>query len=533
MVEYPRRLGFVSGLLSPHRHKRGASHQVSDQSSSNSSSPTPRPLPDNLPNNSFLSLGRKEGKKEMASRWSGQTNKWERHRRVKDESTLSLPPPLGPECNSIAVTEVLSADARWKTDDARITNCKLVATYSWLDRSNPWIIVPGAPARWAPPRQVVKLKQDAGTYYRDKNASRHPDHPWEPTVEAVMRMNCIEGEKVGPIDLVACGSTLGNLLRFVRGEGRQFRMLVEVVGSTVHLIRRENSPKEIIPDVHGYGHSFPEAYTEWDGDVRGSASHQRILRYEFAGLGCLVRFEGDGYLPEKSESILKKKQDQDGAKGEERSTASLETISDKLATAHVASVTPQTDANSNSLQVSFRGRVVPQEAMFDLKTRSIKRDPEQVVAEELPRLWLAQIPNFILARHQFGFFNDIQIKDVREEVRAWESANADALLRFARLLHRIVDVARDREDGKMEILGEEDQPRLKILEQLPDVRSALPGKVALRWESWLCETAAHRDSESDETDSTDSISEWVDLANDGDFTYCSDECGYCGQCNRI
>jgi DNA-directed RNA polymerase subunit H (RpoH/RPB5) len=39
---------------------------------------------------------------------------------------------------------------------------------------------------------------------------------------------------------------------------RIFRMIVELVGQTVFLVRRENSPTERIPNVRGYGHTFPE-----------------------------------------------------------------------------------------------------------------------------------------------------------------------------------------------------------------------------------------------------------------------------------
>ncbi|KAL2754180.1 hypothetical protein ACRALDRAFT_1063103 [Sodiomyces alcalophilus JCM 7366] len=339
-----------------------------------------------------------------------------------------------------------------------------------------------------------------------------------------MQLNPVKETRLGPIDVVACASTLGHLLRFVKGEGLQFRMLVEVIGSTVHLIRRENSPHETIPDIRGYGHRFPETYTTWDADVRGSASHQRILGYQFAGLGCLVRFKGDGYLPDKAGSIPEKQG--------ENSTTSLETVTAKLATTGVAPVAPKRGAGSLPLQINPGGRVIPQEAVFDLKTRSVKSDPDIVMATELPRWWLAQIPNFILARHQFGRFNDIEVKDIRKDVEIWESTNADTLSRFASLLHRIVGVARGRKDGKMEILREADQPILKILEQLPEVPAAFSVQVARRWKSWLSGTgnlASGVDHEH-EGEATDSDEDWVEF--EGDFTFCSEECEYCGRCAR-
>jgi len=73
-------------------------------------------------------------------------------------------------------------------------------------------------------------------------------------------------------------------------------MLVEKVGKAVFFIRREDSPTELIPDVRGYGHAFPEAFTTWESEVITSASHQRVIKYAFGGMKLLVRFEADGYL---------------------------------------------------------------------------------------------------------------------------------------------------------------------------------------------------------------------------------------------
>lgn len=50
------------------------------------------------------------------------------------------------------------------------------------------------------------------------------------------------------------------------------------------------------PGRRGYGHTFPEANTTWEADVKGSASHQRLIRYNVAGLDMVVRFEADGYI---------------------------------------------------------------------------------------------------------------------------------------------------------------------------------------------------------------------------------------------
>lgn len=77
-----------------------------------------------------------------------------------------------------------------------------------------------------------------------------------------MKMNLgVHKAPPGLIDVFGCASTLGNLLRFVRGESACFRILVKVIGLTVHFICREKSPREFIKDVISYGYTFLENYT--------------------------------------------------------------------------------------------------------------------------------------------------------------------------------------------------------------------------------------------------------------------------------
>ena len=394
------------------------------------------------------------------------------------------------------------------------------------------------PPKWAPLAVPQKLKEDAGVYYRDRNAARYPEHPMEPAVEAIMTANSTGS--VG-IDVVACGSTLGNLLRFARGDDKPFRMLVQVVGRTVHLVRRENSPKETIPDVRGYGHTFPDAYTSWDPSVRGSSSHQRIMHYDLGGLGCLVRFEGDGYLPEKTKSNKEKFKAKIGSSpGDKAGTGSVEELTSSLATHGVSSTVPS--GADGPLQMSAAGISVPQQAIFDLKTRSIRRKAEEdaILESELPRFWLAQIPNFILAYHSSGTFTDIDVHDVRAAAAKWESDKATELRRFGALLRRILEISRAKDDGKLEIVRNAGEP-LQVRKQRPDVPASFSPGTMERWERWL--DGGAKDVESDEGEveedsfESDTISDddgghgdhdW--LGDDLDWAICDKDCGWCGRC---
>jgi hypothetical protein len=220
-------------------------------------------------------------------------------------------------------------------------------------------------------------------------------------------------------------------------------MLAYKLHNTVFLVRRENSPTELIPDVRGYGHAFPKANTAWEADVKGSASHQRLVRYDFGGLDLVVRFGADGYIkpagPATPPSL----------------TTIPATLSDLTSSLSTTTITPQLSAQTNntsptptsntlqstlppSLTIQEAGTLTPSTALFDLKTRSIHtRHRKDHLAEDLPRLWVSQIPNFILAFHTSGLFKteDTEIRDVRGDVARWEQECRSELGRLAALLH--------------------------------------------------------------------------------------------------
>jgi len=380
-----------------------------------------------------------------------------------------------------------------------------------------------------PPSTAPQLSQDNDNYFRDGNAARYPKHPIEPGVVACLD---VDPDLPSKTDVMACSSTIGNLLRFVRGnaENKPFRILVEKVGNTVFFIRRENSPTELIPDVRGYGHTFPEAYTTWEPEVKSSSSHNRLLRYSFGELDFVVRFGADGYispataLPRRSPANLA---------STNKKPPSLEDVINGLSNISVPSHNTKAPSNpSTTLKVETAGSPIDQSHVFDLKTRSIfTKLKKDYLADELPRLWVTQIPHFILAFHKSGYFapNEIQIKDVREHVKAWERSHATDLAKLAALIHRVVYLVSSTPSAKFElrfhVVGE-----LEVREKLPDAGDILSSEVRARWES-SCDAAsdAYCEKDWDGPGSDDGLS-W-DEGSEKDFTACSaDDCGYCGHC---
>ncbi|KAI2473042.1 hypothetical protein F4781DRAFT_427803 [Annulohypoxylon bovei var. microspora] len=284
--------------------------------------------------------------------------------------------------------------------DARITDCRYIASYSLTDSSSPQIIIPGQPAVWEAPQLPFQLPKDPGNCLRDQNGAQFPEHPMHPSVQSIFALN--EGFNLTSVDIMGCASSLGNILRFVRSVSSTFRYDVEMVGNTLFIIN--NQRNEVIPDIHGHGISFLENFTAYQAEMEDTKSHQRIISYSFGGLKCLVRFECDGHL---------------------ENAGDISTTTNELGSLHVSEI-----STSNSITVKAAGVAVPQHSIVEIKTRSQLKGHIDM-GEHLPRLWLRQIPNFIVGYHVKGNFEDIQEKPTQQDLREWESAHESQLRMFA------------------------------------------------------------------------------------------------------
>ena len=312
---------------------------------------------------------------------------------------------------------------------------------------------------------------------------------------------------------------------------KSFRILVEAVGDTVFFVRRENSPMELIPGVTGFGHTFPEAYTTWEAEVKRSVSHQRIIRYELGGLDCIVRFAADGYHKDLVSG---------GSEvGQRFEPTKADNFNDMLASAlSNSAIAEYPSVREKPLTVIHGGQMIPQTAVFDLKTRSIRKKDQDTLGEEIPRLWVAQLTNFILAYHTSGMFEEIRTQDVHHEVEDWESENEDTIRRFAVLLRKIVAFARSRRDRKIEVRSSEVNV-LELREQTEDVCQTLPAVVEARWimgnsdgsNPSIDESQGPDLRTSSKPDDGNNLIDW-DEDSEKDFTACSaEDCGYCGHCS--
>lgn len=434
-----------------------------------------------------------------------------------------------PDINKNPVGELLTtvdnADLNVKSTkivgNASIEDCEYVASYSWIDAKAPTIKVPGRPPLWTPLQHPRRLEEDSGTFFRDPNAARFPAFPTQPAVEAILHIN--PKFPTEEVDIFGCGSTLGNLLRFVRGIDKPFRFHLETVGNTVFFVRKENDPRETIDGVRGYGHTFPEAYTTWEHDVRGSESHQRLIQYKFGGCNCLVRFECDGYLPGIGSAPTAKV----GAQ------ASTQDADELLGAFESIKITRDIPVANGSLQIQSAGHAPLQEAIFDLKTRSGRFKKEIDMADIYPMLWIKQFQNFVIGYHDgAGTFQDIRVQDVREDVKSWEQDNRAAIRRLAVLLEKIVKFARQNSDDLLEVYRTK-ADRLEIRKQHGQGSHVLPERLRERW-NYPVDGGAPILASGYEKSTSGSASHSLGFESDDetpDFTACSaDECGYCGKC---
>lgn len=390
---------------------------------------------------------------------------------------------------------------------------------------------PGKPPRWTPLHAPQRLKEDSGQYFRDPNAAKYPDYPMAPVLHAIFEAD--PEFDTANTDLFACGSTLGNLLRFARGIDKAFRFNVELVGETVFFIRRENDPKEIIKDIRGFGHTFPEAYTTWEHSVKGSETHQRIIRYEFGGLDCLVRFESDGYIREAA--VVNET-------APAKTAVNQDDLLQEFQSATISQPPNTTINNPGTVKVKHGGSSVQQRCIFDLKTRSGRHKRDIDMSDIHPALWIKQISNFIVAYHDgSGLFEDIRVQNVHKDVQAWAGDNRDGIRRFATLLDNIVDIARSSASKLLEVYCP-GTDRLEIRIQYGEGMHALPADLIDRWEKTKMggfsaegdngsEEFEHGNSGVDLGDRYDFDIDSDDSSSEPDYTACSaHDCGYCGKC---
>jgi hypothetical protein len=148
-------------------------------------------------------------------------------------------------------------------------------------------------------------------------------------------------------------------------------------------------------------------------------------------------------------------------------------------------------------------------------------------------------------------FEDVRVRDVKNDVQTWERDNLDGIFHFASLLNEHIEVAKNDKKGLLEVYcpGED---RLEIRSQHGEGVHALPQALQDRWVRDALNSGPMPHDASDDDDDLidrngyDSDDGGIDLGysydghrgyaddfdDEPDYTACSaHNCGYCGKCS--
>ncbi|TLD28782.1 hypothetical protein PspLS_04287 [Pyricularia sp. CBS 133598] len=241
---------------------------------------------------------------------------------------------------------------------------------------------------------------------------------------------------------------MASLLRFAKGQDKMFRMLVEVVVDSVFLVRRDF------------------AYGAYSGHARIRSRIPRKLHYvRFRREGLQIT-SADGELPIRKPQVprpLRGRRYLEQSPGDDNparpwrrerhvgnKTNSPISVHDLAQSVSTTAVSVATQVKGDKIEIQKCGKLVDQDLIFDLKTRSDNKRAQlkEMMDAELQHLWVSRVKRFILAFHNRGLFHNIRPMDVKKQMDEWESANSDDLAKLAALVHRVVALARAQPDGK-------------------------------------------------------------------------------------
>lgn len=204
--------------------------------------------------------------------------------------------------------------------------------------------------------------------------------------------------------------------------------------------------------------------------MKGSVSHQRLIKYDFEAFKLIVRSESDGYFKENAQASTKHSLPN---KKDDGIPALLDATSSMVLSASPSSAT-------GILSLEIRGHTIAQSCIFDIKTRSLTTARPLDMNEVKRRLWVNQTPNFVFAQHTRGRFTDIKKQKIQDDILEWEKENEDLLKRYSAVLTQVVEFVKAVK-GKVQVVRIGDGP-LQIREHVAgEEAGALSDAMRKRW----------------------------------------------------
>ncbi|KAH6839573.1 hypothetical protein B0I37DRAFT_358154 [Chaetomium sp. MPI-CAGE-AT-0009] len=379
---------------------------------------------------------------------------------------------------------------------SKIAHVKDLASFNKIADGE--IAVPGTPPRFTPLTQQLRMQADS-----NNNAipTRYPQYtyPFEPLLRSVevMQPNV---DLFSATDVISNVSNLRKLFDFISNRAWGIdRYDVDVRGNTLLLSRWNGDPSLALSLGCGAGFERETCRYSPDEDpvLRRSLSHHRVLSYRFADLQLVVQTEVDAYHCEcdhdtpspKLVSVTpgRAKRHSDpvplspGWRHRRTSSKPSARVSPPIAFAALAlddpgdspSFTPASPITNPSptLRVHHTGRNIPSPCLIEIKTRNARG--LALTADEA-QLYFSQRTKLYFARHDHGLFTpgpNLMVKDVEQEVRAWEEEQQATLRKLANLLRAVRD--------RVKVLRAEGMERISLVCQRDGPKSERGVRVRL------------------------------------------------------
>lgn len=290
----------------------------------------------------------------------------------------------------------------------------------------------GTPPKYSPFPKSKPFSPARGNVYIDENAALLPYYPLEPVFRAVQLL--APSETVRDMDLVTCDTTIEKLLQFVMRKGEEpYRFDVEIVGETAIFTRMEGENVRPASSYSSDRTRLLEKETGWDTRENQSQSHYRISKCTLDDIKCLLRCEGQAYIPKEDQTHLPKGQ----------KTSSQYEAGDKVS--HSNSF-PRIGRHS-PLDVRFGGKEIPQRMMAHINTGDDSKSELISQDVDMLRLWLSNTTTVVTTVEQ-GFFNVLKFEDFEIRNLHWERAHEFDIVKLASLIRMIIETAKGVPGGK-------------------------------------------------------------------------------------
>lgn len=266
---------------------------------------------------------------------------------------------------------------------SRSTGEELICSYNWVaNAEKPTIYTPGSPPVWAHAtleRIPGPLPYDTGPHNIDANAAHCPESPFEVAFRAAEVTN--PHFSFRQVDVVINRNSLRKLYSLCREASTpKFRVNLFLVKDALIVERCERHAVGEEPVHKSCGKSFEKEMTDLRPGMLDSECHHRMIRYDFGGLNCAVRFEVDACRADDFD------------------------LDD---TPSPATPTLATQAPESRIMVIERGdKGIAQDCLIEIKTTSHQRgriSPSSI----LPQLWFGRTQHVMQGLHHDRVFDRV------------------------------------------------------------------------------------------------------------------------------